>query len=64
MMTKTITFTGTNKKLSVCTGIHINKLSFVVDIRFFFTLSIPACGCARGFYIYTIILLILPKMTL
>ena len=51
MMTKTITFTGTNKKLSVCTGIHINKLILVVDRRFFFTLSIPACGCARGFYI-------------
>ena len=53
MMTITLTFTGINKKLSVCTGIHINKLILVVDRRFFFTLSIPACGCARGFYIYT-----------
>ena len=45
MMTKTITFTGTNKKLSVCTGIHINKLIFVVDILLsskenFYSLSI------------------------
>ena len=51
MMTITLTLTGINKKLSVCIGIHINKLILVVDRRFFFTLSIPACGCARGFYI-------------